>query len=193
MIEIVLRNLATTYYPQGLCAMMDNSAYVDTFEFKNLLKKINSAFELIRENKLNVQILNELKDNDILKNIEEVTLESSDRCISYKISFFEGDVLYQLYINLSVIVPYYYVYVLKNNFELEPYRWINLPQRDGDSERNKFNSHIKLISNIIENKTHFNRFPDELVKTIIPDINYADVELGSFTYFNAFFLDDVNL
>lgn len=193
MIEIILNNLATTYYPKKLCAMRDNEAYMKTFEFKNLIGKINSAFELIRENKLNIQILNDLKSNDILKDIEELTLESSDRCISYKISFFEGDVLYQLCINLSVIVPYYYVYVLKNNFELEPYRWINLPQRDEESERLKFNSHIELVSNIIESKTLFNRFPDRLVKTIIPDINYADVELGSFTYFNAFFLDDVNL
>jgi hypothetical protein len=193
MIEIILGNLVTNFYPKGICAMSDNSAYVNSFEFKNLIAKINTAFKLIEESKLNIQILNELKSNDALKDIEEVTLESSDRCISFKLSFFEGDILYQLYLNLSVIVPYYYIYVLKNNFESEPYRWINLPVRDKESEKIKFDSEIKLISSIIESKTMYNRFPDELIKTIIPDINYADVELGTFTYFNAFFLDDVNL
>lgn len=193
MIEIILRNLATTYYPKGLCAMNDNKTYVDTFEFKNLIEKLNYAFVSIRENQLNTQILNKLKSYDILKDIEEVTLESLDRCISYKLSFFENDVLYQLCINLSVIVPYYYIYVLKNNFELEPYRWVNLPERDIESEEIKFNSYIELISSIIESKTLYNKFPSGLVKTVIPNINYADVELGNFTYFNAFFLDDVNL
>lgn len=193
MIEIILKNLALTYYPQGLCAMSDNVAYTSTFEFKNLIEKINSAFKVIRETQINVEILNELKSYDILKDMEEVTSESLDRCISYKVSFFEDDVLYQLYVNLSVILPYYYIYVLKNNFELEPYRWLDLPTKDTDAEKHKFSTHIKLISSIIESKTLYNRFPDNLVRTVIPDINYADVDLGSFTYFNAFFLDDVNL
>lgn len=193
MIEIILRNLVTTYYPVGICAMRNNKVYIETFEFKNLIRKINSAFISIQENHQNTELLNELKKNDIVKDIEEVTLESSDRCISYKVSFFEGNVLYQLYIHLSVIVPYYYVYVLKNNFELEPYQWTNLPERDKQAEKDKFSSHIELISNVLESKTLFTKFPDIFVKTIIPDVNYADVELGSFSYFNAFFLDDVNL
>jgi len=78
-------------------------------------------------------------------------------------------------------------------FEAEPYRWLTLPQRDEAVEIGKFGSQIALISDTIEKKFFFNKFPDSLVNTIIPDINYADVELGSFTYFNAFFLDDVNL
>lgn len=193
MIDIILKNLATTYYPIGICAFDEFEKYTNTFEYKNLTRKVNSAFSLIRQNGINKQILEELKKNENIKEIEDVTLESSDRCLTYKVNFFEGNVLYQLCLNLSIIVPYYNVYVLKNNFELEPYRWLNLPERDKESEIDKFESSIKFISNIIEQKFLFNKFPDNLINTIIPDINYADVELGNFTYFNAFFLDDLKL
>lgn len=193
MIEIILRNLATTYYPKGICALYSKKEYIETFEFKNLITKINSTFATIVENNFNGRILDELKKNEELKNIKDLTLESSDRCLSFKVDFFEGQVLYQLCVNLSIIVPYYYVYVLKNKFEAEPYRWLTLPQRDEAVEIGKFGSQIALISDTIEKKFFFNKFPDSLVNTIIQDINYADVELGSFTYFNAFFLDDVNL
>jgi hypothetical protein len=192
MIEIILRNLANTFYPVSICAMNQREEYVKSFEFKNLIDKINSAFDLINDGNLNSQILDLLKGNEILKDIEEVTLEFSDRCLSYKICFFEGKELYQLYINLSILVPYYYIYVLRNNIELEPYRWTDLPQRDKQAENVKFNLHIEAIARVLK-KSNFNKFPDELVTKVIPNINYADVEMGSFTYFNAFFLDDVKL
>jgi hypothetical protein len=193
MIEIILKNLATTYYPRGICAMNDYEKYIETFEFKNLVEKINSAFNTIKDGDLNSLVLNELKKNLTLMDMEDVTSESSDRCLSFKASFFEGNVLSQLYLNMSVIVPYYYIYVTKNKFQSEPYRWVNLPERDVDAEVGEFNSHISFISDVIEKKFSFNRFPDNMVNTIIPDINYADVELGNFTYFNAFFLNDVSL
>ncbi|MDI1254599.1 MAG: hypothetical protein PSV16_00735 [Flavobacterium sp.] len=192
MIEIILRNLAYTFYPVNICAMNERSKYMNTFEFKNLIGNINSAFADIENDGLSLQILNTFKSHEILKNIEEATLESSDRCITYKISFFEEEVLFQFYINMSILIPYYYVYVLKNTFESKPYRWITSPQRDRQVEIEKFSLHIEMTRNILD-AFNYNRFPDELVTKVIPDINYADVEMGKFTYFNAFFLDDVRL
>jgi len=193
MINIVLTNIVKTYYPVNVCALNQNDIYINSIEFKNLIDKINFAFSSIREKKLNFEILEAFKKYDILKDIEEVTSESLDKCLSFKVSFFEDKTLYQLYVNLSVLVPYYSIYVLKNNFELDPYRWINLPERDKESETNKFDSHIKLISEIIQQKTLYTRFPETLLKTVIPDVNYSDIELGCFTYFNAFFLDDIEI
>lgn len=191
MIEIILKNLAHTFYPVGLCARNDRGAYINSFEFKNLIEKVNSAFADINNKQIDLLILDKLKKNEILKDFENVTLESSDRCLTYKSNFLEGNVLHQLCINISVIAPYYYVYVLKNDIEL-PYRWITLPARDKHLETEKFQSHIKKINEIL-NQLFLNRFPDTLLTKVLPDINYADVEIGSFTYFNAFFLDDVNL
>jgi hypothetical protein len=172
--------------------MNEREAYMSSFEFKNLIEKINSAFADISNEQLDLLILDKLKENVILKDFENITLESSDRCLTYKANFLEGNVLYQLCINISVIVPYYYVYVLKNDIELEPYRWVTLPEREKHVETEKFQSHIKMIIDVL-NQLSLNRFPDTLLTKIIPDINYADVEMGSFTYFNAFFLDEVNL
>ncbi|MBP4139143.1 hypothetical protein [Flavobacterium geliluteum] len=192
MIEIILKNLAYTFYPVGICAMNNRDLYVDSFEFKNLIDKVNSSFAVIHKERLDSQILDKLKENEILKDFENLTLESSDRCLSYKIDFIEENVLYQLCINISLLVPYYYAYTLKNIIELEPYRWTTLPERDLQAETGKFQSHLAIISNIL-GEMNFNKFPDRLVTEIIPNINYADVDMGNFTYFNAFFLDDVNL
>jgi hypothetical protein len=192
MIEIILRNLATTYYPQGICAINNYKSYIVSFEFKNLIEKVNTTFAIIIEKNLDELILDELKRYQTLVDIEDITLESSDRCLSFKKNFFEEETLYQLHLNISIIAPYYYVYVTKNNVQLKPYKWLNLPERSKEAEI-RFNNEITYISDIIEQKFLFNKFPDDLVNTVIPNINYADAELGSFTYFNAFFLNDVTL
>lgn len=192
MIEIVLKNLAITFYPAGICAMNERETYTKSFEFKNLIDKVNSAFETISREQIDSQILVKLNENDSLKEFQNETLESSDRCLTYKANFIEGKTLYQLCVNISVVVPYFYIYILKNDIELEPYHWITLPERDKQAETNKYNSQINEVADILK-KMDFNKFPDKLVTKVIPYINYADVDMGSFTYFNAFFLDDVNL
>lgn len=193
MIELVLNNIVSLYYPFGICASQDYDEYVETLEHKTFIKHLNNNFDLVEELSIDVKILDKLKENVLLKDIKNITSRSFDKCLSYKIEFIEDDFLYQLCLNISLITPYYCIYVLKNRIKLNPYKWVDTPTRDFESEKHKFNNQMNLIKNIIESNYNFSHFPEFLINKIIPNVNYSDIEIGEFTYFNAFFLDDIKL
>lgn len=193
MIEIVLKNIVELYYPVGISSMSNYDRYIQTPEFKNLTEKTNIVF-LASENMLfKEKLLKEFRKNQILEEIRDFTLESFDKCLTFKMDIFEGNILYQIRVNISVLVPYYLVYVLKNEINLETNQWVSYPERDKYSEKNKFENHLNLISNIIESETNYNKFPSFLINKIIPNVSYSDIETGNFTYLNAFFLKDIKL
>ncbi len=43
------------------------------------------------------------------------------------------------------------------------------------------------ISQGIEERTAFNKFPENLEKELIEDVSFQDIKKGEFTFFNAFF------
>ncbi|WP_445455565.1 hypothetical protein [Flavobacterium sp. HNIBRBA15423] len=42
-------------------------------------------------------------------------------------------------------------------------------------------------------ETQTNTFPNYLINKTIPEISYTDIEIGNYTFFNAFFIDDLTL
>lgn len=185
ILEKVLINIAKLNYPTGLCSLNDYYSYINSFEAKNLHKSLNELFgnQIIRG-----EILSKFKEHTQIQNIEDVSAESFDRCYTYKIEFLEKNQLYQLCVYISLIVPFYTVEVTKNEISLEPYRWITKPNRDKESENRIFNKQIRLISKIIEKEFSYRAFPENLKNKILPNMSYADIRIGDFTFFNAFFL-----
>ena len=193
MIEVVLKSIATLYYPVGVSSLRNYDEYIKTVECRNLINRLNESFLITEESGIRKNLLNAFRKNQESEKIEDFTLESFDKCLTFKIEVFEKDLFYQICVNISVLVPYYLVYVLKNGIELEPYQWTNLPERDEESEKNKFKNHLNLISDTVEKEINYNKFPDFLISDVMPNISSSDIELGGFTYFNAFFLNNLKL
>ncbi|MBT8245485.1 MAG: hypothetical protein HKP48_03085 [Winogradskyella sp.] len=185
ILEQVLTNIAKLYYPTGVCSLKDYDKYIKTFEAVNLHKNLNKLFEnqIIRE-----RILSKFREHKQIKNIQDVSAKSFDRCYTYKSEFIEKNQLYQLIVHISLIVPFYNVEVTKNTISLEPYRWITIPNRDKESENGVFKKQIELISKIIEKEISYKLFPEDLKNEILPNLSYGDIGIGNLTFFNAFFL-----
>jgi hypothetical protein len=193
MIEKILKNIAYIYYPLRLCSLKEYDQYTQSDEFKILSGTINRQLLDKDYQNLRKQLLNEFKKNESIQSISDVTLEGHDRCLTFQIEIIESNSLIKICLNVSLLIPYYFIYVLKNDIELEPtYRWLNHPKRNRESEV-KFDEELKLLEDIIKEKINFNKFPEYLIQMTIPEITYVDIELGKFTYFNAFFLDNINL
>lgn len=193
MIEKILKNIAYSYYPKGLCSLKDNDSYILSNEFKALSTTINSLLEDKDYQNSRNSLLAEFSKHDSIREIEDLTTDKHDRCLRFEIQIFEGNTLIRICLNISLLLPYYFIYALKNDIELEPkYRWLNLPERDNQSEV-KFSKEMNLLEKIVNKQTNFTKFPEDLIEKIIPEINYADIELGDFTYYNAFFIDNLNL
>jgi len=193
MIETILKNIAYSYYPKGLCSANDYEEYMQSKEFKSLSRVIDQQLSDINFKNSRLELLQQFRKHKDLKDISDVTREPHDRCLTFEIEIVELNKLIKVCINVSLLIPYYFIYVLKNDIDIESgCKWLNLPKRDKESEE-KYIELIKLLQYITEGQMQFNLFPESLVDVIIPEINYVDIELGKFTLYNAFFLDYINL
>ena len=193
MIEKDLKNIAYQYYPKGLSSLEDYEQYIQSKEFLNLSTVINNQLSNKDYKESRKHLLKRFKEFRNIQQIEDVTIEKHDRCLSFEIEIIEGNKLIKICLSISMLIPYYLIYVLKNDIELKPkYIWLNHPKRNPESEI-RFESEINLLSKIVEEEMNFNKFPEHLIQAVVPDINYVDIEMGKFTYFNAFFLDNINL
>ncbi len=61
-----------------------------------------------------------------------------------------------------------------------------------DTLLEKYANLINSIELILENQCSLKKFPNELKNEIITGIGFQDIEIGKFTFFNAFFLDNYN-
>ena len=189
MIKNNLKNLAYLFYPKNIDNMLDKEYYLKTYEFKNLSNTLNE-FTNYLESDFYTKIINEIKSIDQFKNITDTTVFNwEDRCISLEIDFLQNSTLNKICIHISFLIPFYIIYVLENEIELNPYKWKTIPTHNKEKENTIFLEKIKTLSLIIEKHTSFNKFPMHLINEIIHDINFQDIEMGEFNFFNAFFLN----
>ena len=194
MIELILKNIAYLYYPKGVCNIEQKDIYQNSVEYNrllflcdNFLKHKDCTFDY------NI-LLKEFKKNSKLENIRDVTLAHwQDRAISLEVDYIIDDKLNKLCINLSMIIPFFNIYVLENQIELNPYKWITLPQRNKNLEENQYKDLIKKTSTLIESTIGFRKFPENLSSLVIPDLSFNDIRFGNFTFYNAFFLNENKL
>ncbi|MQP25213.1 hypothetical protein GFJ94_09060 [Flavobacterium sp. LMO8] len=193
MIQKNLKNLAYLFYPKNIDNILDKENYLKTFEYKNLTNTLNE-FSNYLESDFYIKIIDEIKNIDHLKNITDVTVSNwEDRCISLEIDVLRDSTLNKICIHISFLVPLYLIYILENEIELNPYKWKTVPMHNPEKEQSIFLEEIKTISCIIEKQTGFNKFPIQLANETIPNINFQDIEMGEFNFFNAFFLNQNKL
>lgn len=189
MIEKVLENIAYTFYPKGIDNYNEKEAYLNSIEYHNLsntLKNMNNY----KDYNSYKNILNRIRKLN-LPEINDCTLINwEDRCISLEVNFLEKNILTKICINISFLIPFYAVYLLENNVETNPYRWKTNPKRNKVIENSLFKDKINVLSKIIEEETNFCKMQDSLMDKIIKDINFHDIEFGTFNIFNAFFLNE---
>ena len=194
MIKSILKNIAYLYYPKGISNIEQKEIYQKSLEFKRLLSITNN---FSKENEYTISynlLLSEFKKHEKLKDIKDVSLlHWQDRALSFEIDFLLDNKLNKLCLNISLLIPYYVVILLENEIELNPYKWVTLPKRNRILEATEYKDLLNLISSIVEDTIKYNKFPEDLVNTILPDLSFNDIRIGNFTFYNAFFLDDNKL
>lgn len=179
------------YYPKGISNVTDFEEYSKSSENKRLHSTINSRYSEISDSNSFNRLMDEFRHHEFTKNIQDKTSLNFDRCINLNIEFvIGGNQLISVFISLSLLLPYYVVYVKENEINLNPYKWLTLPRRNKTLEESNFKDDIDSICSIIEKNTVYEKFPDNMLYEIIPDLSYQDNPIGSFTFFNAFFSDE---
>ena len=190
MEEIILKNIAYNYYPKNICNIKNLQEYSSSIEFKRLINIVNSFNDDFMLNDFKI-LFSELKKEELFKNIKDNSSFNSDRCLTLNIEFLENnDRLINININISLLIPYYFIYIVENQIKLNPYKWITIPKRNKLLEKEKYNNQINTISKLIEKMLNFRKFPENLLSIIIKDLSFQDNSFGNFTFFNAFFHDN---
>lgn len=191
MIKTIFKNIAYTYYPKEISNTDERDRYLKSIEFCRLFEITNYFYKNKDINANYIALMSEFKKHDFTKEIQDVSLlHWQDRALTFEVEFIENNKLIKICINISILIPYYVIYVLENEIQVNPYKWITLPKRNKKIEITKYSEHISLISSIVENITGFNLFPENLTDEILPDLSFKDIKMGNFTFFNAFFLDE---
>jgi len=180
-------SIAYQYYPKGVDAMLNKMIYEKSKEFRLLVQKIDNGSK-----KINIKAFKLSLGDFLNKKVYDFSLLSwHDRAYNLQIEIYhEGNKKFVLCINFSVLISYYICYVLviekQQNSGMLKYK----PTRNFEIEVSLFNDNLTDIKNFIEQQTKFKEFPSDILYKKIPDINFQDIEMNKFTFFNAFFLND---
>lgn len=191
MLESILKNVAYLYFPKGLCAVKDKTEYLARPEFIRLTETLENS---LAENEATLhQLLVNIKDHPEFEGIQDMSLHSwLDRCSTFEISYFKENRLDRIIILISLLVPYYVIYVLDNEIERKPYRWKTFPERNVEKESGEYNDHLEKLNTIIRQTTKFTQLETDTAGVPIADLSFQDVTFNEFTIFTAFFLDNNN-
>jgi len=183
----MLENIVYKYYPKNVDSFLNRELYHNTNEYKNLISKINDNKNKIKD--IEEVILN-LKKIDSSFKFDDFTLfEWFDRCYNFQMSKITDNFFVSVNINISLISNFYIVYI-KSNKVNDLNRFDSVSNRNSFLETNVHKDLINIISKLIEDKLFYTKFPAEYVDKVIPDINFQDIEMGKFTFYNAFFLNE---
>lgn len=178
----------TTIYPEGISHFRDKEKYVSSKEYKRLLSLISSK-EVFSDSKKE-SLINDLKIEQELEFRDFSLFSWNDRAHNIQtILKSENLISIVLCINISIIIPYYTIYTLKIEREsINKIKRKYSPIKD-NSLLVEFSDLTLKIKQLFENRYKLKEFPDMLLKQTIGNISFQDIELGDFTFFNAFFLD----
>ncbi len=168
LLKKIFREITYTFFPINISFNEQNDEYVKTIEYKRLDAFIQSFSK--DRNKVIEAIEMELKavaPDFIYRNYTMFSWQ--DRC--YNLQLLEvktENVVYAICVNISILIPYYTLYVLKVN--IKDKRWQKLPTRDVKAENDMFAPELKKIKAVLESYG-LSVFPPELwmrsLKTLI--------------------------
>ena len=135
-------------------------------------------------------LLVEYPDFNTVQNFTEPAMVGYCQNIQIINDNYENNYSHSLCVNISDIIPYFHIHVLelkrkKNNFS----KWDGLPFRRKELEITDYSSLLQKIKIFLSQDLGLMEFPEVLVNKVLPSINTENIDLGDFTYYNAFFAE----
>ena len=187
--------IAYSYFPKGVDNLLDYEGYINSLEFRKLSNHCNVLLQKEEAGEFD-EFYSSIKLLDTSKNFHIVNLfHVGDRAFNLQLAELKGSKHYSICLNVSTIVPYYTVYVLETDVShalVPPVDFLRpgykLPVRNREMEQ-YYAQILQSMALIVESTFGVKQFPENLLDAIIPDISFDTVGFGTFTFFNAFFLD----
>lgn len=188
MIQKVLENIASLFYPRNICAWTESDKLVASEEYKRLRSLLDS-FDTEENHKWRKQLSDEFEKDATLKDVEDRSRLDyiEDRCLTFFWLIVENGELKSITLYISILVPYYVIQTITHKNQMViPQSKIDELEKNS-SETRKIDELVSVIENIVETKLSYQKFPKELMNIVIEDISFQDSYLGEFKMFNAFF------
>lgn len=183
------------YFPRGINEISHTKEYVISPEFIALSNKCHEE-EAKYENGDFQSFYDEVRSLDTSKNFFDSTLfRLNDRAHNLQFGDLIGTKHYSICLYVSILIPFYTVYVLETDVShalIEPVNFLRAGYKKPIRKEEMKQVYKPLIDQMVAvTKKHFaiQEFPEDLLHTVIPDINYQAIPFGEFTFFNAFFQD----
>ncbi|MVT11402.1 hypothetical protein [Chitinophaga tropicalis] len=172
------------FFPKNIDGLSE--AYTDTIEFKQLTE-ICCHY---RENK--EPWSNFIKAVQVAfpgKTIrDETKLFIRERCYHLLLKVENSaSRLLTLNLTISIIMPYYDMFILEFEKTDPDFAYLNLLQYKRDLS--EYSEEVNKLQTLIGENFSHQQLPGHLAEYIIPDISYNSIQFNEFTMFNALFLD----
>jgi len=189
-------NTAYSYFPKGIDAISQYDAYMNSPEFGKLSNHCSLFYDREETGEFD-GFYESVRLLDVSKNFHIVNLfHLGDRAFNLQLAETKGTKHYYICLNVSIIGPYYLIYVLELDIShalVEPVDFLRPgykpPARNIEME-DHYASLLQKMGNVAESTFNVKPFPQNLLHTVLPDLTLETIRSGNFTFFNAFFLDD---
>jgi|GEM_PF-6561396 len=190
-----LTEVAYQYFPRGVNEISHLQDYITSPEFISLSNKCNDA-KISYENGDFKPFYDEIKLLDTSKNFYDSTFfHLNDRAHNLQFAELRGTKYYSICLYISIIIPCFTLYVLETDIShalVEPVNFLRpgyKPLRNKEMEKYYRPLTDQMIA-VCRKYFDITEFPEQLIDTVVPDINYQTIPFGKFTFFNAFFHDN---
>lgn len=176
-IDLVLYN----YYPQNIDSISQRDLYIESKEFKNLQGIISENQNIYEAD--GFDFIGYLKGKYHGKVIfNDVTyFQWMDRCFTFEFIEKKENLIWMTKTYLSILTPVATMKFFKVSMNKTKANYMEVFETEFHNQQ--------LISQlrILINDNGYTFFDSKLLSEKIEDINFDDIEMGNFTYFNAFF------
>ena len=179
------------YYPRKISPLYDSTNYRNQPEYERLMEEISKR-DIFPESQKD-QLIADLKRLYGL-DFKDVSLFSwQDRAYNLQTLLKKEALICEvLCINISVLIPYFTIYVLKTEQENSNDLKRKYSPLVSQELFNKYPQQVDSIQSLLRHDYDLNDFPHDLKNEIVNDVGFQDIPIGKFTFFNAFFLDKDN-
>lgn len=190
MLEEILKNISKLYFPSQISELDEIDRYNNSIEHQNLCRVLTTFENKHRNERSYDDIIEDFKCINKKMVFHDVTnFNACDRSFNFQLTKLDGNNLHSICLNISIIIPYFTIYLLDTVVDESRTRWVEKPVENKFLE-SLYPDEIAKISELVEKSCKINKFPSELLKCKLPEINRGFIKFGDFTFFNAFFLDE---
>lgn len=180
MLEKGLMTIINFYYPSNIDSIVEKDYYVLTKEHQNLVNKIfvNKSNYPEKINDIQRELM---KHRDDFRFNDLTNFQWQDRCYTFQFTKKVDNQHFHLNVYISILAPYFVFQYFKTQIIENDHKLIIINKNEFSND-----NFISKINGIL-NKYDFSLLNENLLKTKISNINFDDIKMGQFTYYNAFF------